>query len=214
MYEIKYEEKDIVIRFDKDSVDKNIISTFLENLEIEQIRKKSRLTPKQVQNLAKEVNDRAWKKIKEKYVGAQLGKSKPIIVDTNILISAFLQKNSPFSKILQSEEFQFYICEVTIIELFKHKEKIIKLSDLSEDELTKVFHSILKKLTLFKEDLIEKLHWNKAHKLCKGIDETDTPFVALTLELNGLLFTGDKKLATKLKAKGFDSFFEYSEKKR
>lgn len=70
MYEIKYEEKDIVIRFDKDSVDKNIISTFLENLEIEQIRKKSRLTPKQVENLAKEVNARAWKKIKAKFVGA------------------------------------------------------------------------------------------------------------------------------------------------
>lgn len=143
-----------------------------------------------------------------------MGKRKPIVVDTNILISAFLQKNSPFSKILQSGEFQFYICEVTIIELFKHKEKITKLSELSEDELTKIFHSILKRLTLFKEDLIEKKNWNKAFKLCRDIDETDTPFVALTLELNGLLFTGDQKLSTKLKAKGFKSFFEYSKKEQ
>jgi len=44
--------------------------------------------------------------------------------------------------------------------------------------------------------------------LCKDIDESDTPFVALTIELKALLWTGDKKLKEGLKKKGFISFFE------
>ncbi|WP_413176102.1 PIN domain-containing protein [Anabaena azotica] len=40
------------------------------------------------------------------------------------------------------------------------------------------------------------------------MDESDTPHVALTLELEGLLWTGDKKLKEGLIRKGFDKFFE------
>ncbi|WP_322744651.1 PIN domain-containing protein [Cuspidothrix issatschenkoi] len=43
---------------------------------------------------------------------------------------------------------------------------------------------------------------------CKDIDESDTPHVALTLQLEGLLWTGDKKLKEGLIIKGFDKFFE------
>ncbi|NIP61808.1 MAG: PIN domain-containing protein [Nitrosopumilaceae archaeon] len=134
---------------------------------------------------------------------------KPIVVDTNIIISSLLHRKSPFLELLLTKKHQFYICELSIIELFNHKEKIIKLSKLKEDELTKVFHTLLKNLNLFKENLIEKENWQKAYQLCKDIDETDTPFVALTIELEGLLLTGDKKLSAKLKRKGFDSFYEH-----
>ncbi len=42
--------------------------------------------------------------------------------------------------------------------------------------------------------------------LCADIDEKDTLFVALTLELNGKLWTHDEILKTGLKRKGFNSF--------
>jgi predicted nucleic acid-binding protein len=143
-----------------------------------------------------------------------LEKDKPVIVDTNILMSSLLKHTSEFLETLRSTEYQFYICELPIIELFKHKEKIIKYSELSEDEITRVYYFLLKKLNIFKEDLIEKSNWKKAYELCKDVDETDTPFVALTFEVDGLLYSGDKKLKKHLKAKGFNAFFKYSKKSK
>ncbi|HIH12377.1 TPA: hypothetical protein HA242_01515 [Candidatus Woesearchaeota archaeon] len=46
----------------------------------------------------------------------------------------------------------------------------------------------------------------KAYDLCKEIDEDDAPFIALALEINGYLLTGDDKLKRGLKIKGFDRF--------
>lgn len=134
---------------------------------------------------------------------------KPIIVDTNILFSSLLQQTSHFYEILITEDFKFYICELTLVELFRHKEKLIKTSKLTEDDIIKFYYLILKRINIFKEDLIKLSNWYKAFEYCKDIDEADTPFIALTLELNGLLFTGDKAFKQSLLNKGFDSFFEY-----
>ncbi len=67
---------------------------------------------------------------------------------------------------------------------------------------------MLKHICLQKEDLTSEQNRIIAYGLCKDIDESDTPHVALTLELNGWLWTGDKKLKAGLKRKGFARFFE------
>lgn len=51
---------------------------------------------------------------------------------------------------------------------------------------------MLKRLHLYKEDLITLEYRRIAYELCQGVDVSDTPHVALTLQLNGLLWTGDK----------------------
>ena len=44
--------------------------------------------------------------------------------------------------------------------------------------------------------------------LVHDIDVKDVPNVALTIELDGKIWTGDIELIEGLKAKGFDDFFE------
>lgn len=58
---------------------------------------------------------------------------RPVIVDTNILFSALLTNRSKFAETLLATENDFFICEMVLVELFKHKEKIINLSGLSEE---------------------------------------------------------------------------------
>lgn len=114
-----------------------------------------------------------------------LAKPKPVIVDTNILFSALLNSQSSFAETLLKSEHQFFICEQILMEMFKHKEKIARLSKLPEPDLIRFYYVLLKRLYLFKEDLISLENRKKAFELCRDVDETDTPHVALTLELDG-----------------------------
>lgn len=133
----------------------------------------------------------------------------PVVIDTNIFFSALLSQDSRFATLIQRSDFRFFICEYVVIELFKHKEKIAQYSRLSEEELLLLYYNLLRKVTIYKEDLISPENRRSAFTLCQDIDEADTPHVALTLELGGLLWTGDKKLRAGLREEGFTRFFDH-----
>ena len=134
--------------------------------------------------------------------------TQPIIVDTNILLSALLSRQSRFAEIILETDRKFYICEYVIVELFKHKEKIASSSRMAENDLLLMYYTLLKKVIVSKEEMISPANRRIAIEFCQSVDAADTPHVALTLELGGLLWTGDKKLKMGLQAKGFDQFFE------
>ncbi|MDM8536983.1 PIN domain-containing protein [Desulfobacterales bacterium HSG17] len=133
---------------------------------------------------------------------------KPVVIDTNILFSSLLTTHSRFSEIIINSGYSFYICESVIIELFKHKERIIKLSRLDETEVVRLFYKLLRIVNVSKEVLIDSIIRQKAYELCKDIDPADTPHVALTLHLKRLLWTGDEKLKKGISQKEFFDFFD------
>ena len=131
-----------------------------------------------------------------------------VIVDINIVFSALLSGDNIFrSELIFNEEAEFYSCRFLMVEIFKNKEKIVKFSKLKEEELLEVFHEILKSMEFYNEELIDEKNWKEAYELCKDIDLKDIPFVALTLEIDGLLWSGDEILKEKLSGKGFNKFF-------
>ncbi len=140
-----------------------------------------------------------------------MAEDKPIIVDTNVVFSALMGQPSHFTDLLLGSDYRFYVCELVIVELFNHKEKLKAASRLPEDQIVRVLYTLMRHLNLFKEDLIAPVNRQSAFLLCRDIDETDAPHVALTLELRGLLWTGDKALKAGLRRKGFKDFFEPSE---
>ncbi len=135
---------------------------------------------------------------------------QPVVVDANILFSALLSRGSSFGKTILESERPFLIGELVLTELFKHKERIVRYSRLSESEVVTFFYGLMREIEFYKEELVSPASRLEAYELCHDIDEADTPHVALALELDGLLWTGDKKLKEGLKAKGFDRFFEPS----
>ena len=130
-----------------------------------------------------------------------------IIVDTNILFSAMLSNGSPLRQTLNNQDLEFLAPNFIFLELFKHKEKLLKLSKQSEAEIYLFLNYLLEQVHFISSDLISTQAYSSAYELCKDVDEADTPFVALSLELDTALWTGDKRLKNGLQAKGFQNFF-------
>jgi predicted nucleic acid-binding protein len=133
----------------------------------------------------------------------------PVVVDTNILFSALVSRNSHLREnFLMETSVSFCRPRFVFSELFKHKERILAATDLSEDELLDALNSLFAHIQFVDESAIPLGVWLEARRLCSGIDEKDTPFIALTIHLNAKLWTEDDELKNGLRAKGFNLFFE------
>jgi len=131
-----------------------------------------------------------------------------IVVDTNIVFSALMNANNTMGEVLLNlqDELDFFAPELLRTELQRYTDKIRKASKLSDEQLVESATRILERITLVSEELINQSTWITAYSLTKDVDEDDTPFVALALELGAKLWTGDKKLTTGLQNKGSKIF--------
>jgi len=129
-----------------------------------------------------------------------------IVVDSNIIFSGLLNSEGTISDLLlnSQEIFHFYSPSFLLDEIEKHQSKILKASRISIEELNFLKLLIFKNIIFIDLENIKNENWKKAIELTEGIDEFDAPFIALALELNGKLWTGDKKLTKGLANKGID----------
>lgn len=133
-----------------------------------------------------------------------------LVVDTNLIFSALISSSSSIRDTLLESHFEFYAPNYIITETFKHKEKMLKYSKLSESDFYAYLNGVVERIRFTPLDFISLESRQKAYELCKEIDIKDTPFVALAIELDVPLWTGDKKLIKGLKQEGFNKFFEPS----
>ena len=111
-----------------------------------------------------------------------------IIIDTNILFSILLSKENKYKHILFNTDLEFYTCNFLFVEIFKHKNKIQNISNLTEDEILWQLKIILSKITFIKEELIPREIFNKAYILTKDIDEKGYPFRSIIYIFKWLAF--------------------------
>lgn len=69
MFKISYENDDIVIRIRNSEIDNETLMEFLDYIELESIKKRSRLTEEESFYLSKEIDQSVWAKVKERYFG-------------------------------------------------------------------------------------------------------------------------------------------------
>ncbi len=131
-----------------------------------------------------------------------------VIVDVNKIFSALVKTNSATRKIIITGEFNFVSPSYSFLELFTHKEKLLKATELSHDDLVELLSLIIENITFLSTKSIALRNLIAAHVLCRDIDPKDYLYVALTLEIDGQFWTGDLELKNGLIAKGFDRFFE------
>ena len=130
-----------------------------------------------------------------------------IIIDSNILFSACIAPYGDNADLLLNPKYSFerFSCHYLIVEMFKHQNKIVKLSKQSLDNVIEVLYAFMRKITFINEGTISQEVWKQADELTREVDSNDISFVALTLHLsNSYLWTNDKKLIKGLHKKGFN----------
>lgn len=136
-----------------------------------------------------------------------------IIVDTNIVFNAIFNSNSRIGKILlnSKEHFQCFTCNYLRIEIQRHRNKLLKITKLTENQLLELEKLVAQHITFIDERLIPQDILIKTEMQLKAIDPYDTVFVALAKHLEGKLWTGDLQLYNGLKAKRFKDIILTSE---
>ena len=119
-----------------------------------------------------------------------------LVVDTNIVFSALINPNSIIGSVLlnYNDFIDFFSLSLIVAEIDKYHEKLKKYYKLESDGLNEIKSYIINSITIINEEYINIKSWEKAYNLIQNIDEDDTPFLALSIDLNCLLWTGDLKL--------------------
>lgn len=136
-----------------------------------------------------------------------------IVVDTNIIFSALLNSNGTIGDLLFNSDkiFQFYSCEYMRFEIETHRDKLLRISKLTPQQLDESSYQLFNRITFINESLIPAPTWLQAEKLVADFDIDDLDFVALAKHIRGYLWTGDKALYNGLKAGGFKKAYTTSE---
>ncbi|MBE0539951.1 MAG: hypothetical protein IH623_01000 [Verrucomicrobia bacterium] len=131
-----------------------------------------------------------------------------VIVDANIAFKCLITGRGDLRERFGPGGYpQLFTPSFLFVELFKHKDRLMRSSGLAEAELLSGLHTLLNQLTFVHEADIPVGTWIEAYRLCKEVDAKDTPYVALTLHLAGHLWTEDGVLKDGLQSRGFDRFF-------
>jgi len=69
-YRIAVEKRDVVVRFRRDMIDQAALGKFIDYVELESLRKRSKLTKAQAADLAVQIDRSVWESIKSAFVEA------------------------------------------------------------------------------------------------------------------------------------------------
>lgn len=97
-----------------------------------------------------------------------------------------MNKNSPIASFLLDPQRALLMPKFGFVELFKHKEKICKISKHSHDEILELLYELIRHIDFYDENMISVDALQKSWLLVKDIDPKDMLFVALTIEMDGL----------------------------
>lgn len=147
---------------------------------------------------------------------------KVVIIDTNVVFSCFLNAEGKVGDlVLNSRDcIEYYAPAYLRIEIEKHKEKIKRISNLTDLDLAELSAVIFSRIKFINERIIPFEKWYESSRIIREVDMDDIAFLAASLYMDKDLWTSDKRLYKGLKQKGYnklittDELFELRKKMR
>ena len=128
-----------------------------------------------------------------------------LVIDSNIVISSLVTPKGAVARLMLYELAGSNLYCPTFLheEIIGKIPKIQKVTQLDKEQVYSLIDMLVKQLEFFDEALIDEPIMQQAYQLVKDIDKKDVLFVALSLQMNLPLWTGDKALVEGLAGKGF-----------
>ena len=132
-----------------------------------------------------------------------------IIVDANIVFSGILNSNGKIGDLLinSSNFFSFIAPDFLRTEIYNHHEKLVKISNLTLEKILESEYQICKSIRFMSEEQIDERSWQFAAELTYDIDPKDIIYIAYAQQFESKVWTGDKKLISGLRKKGYSQIF-------
>lgn len=129
-------------------------------------------------------------------------------IDASVAFRLLSRGGTSLIDLLDPAGMALHAPQFLFVELFKHKERMLRASGLSAGDLVDAVETLVSRIELHSEASLPLGTWMEAYRLCRPVDEKATSYVALTLHLEAELWTDDSQLKTGLRARGFDRFFK------
>lgn len=124
---------------------------------------------------------------------------KKYVLDANALMSALISGKPLY--LTMFERFQFFVPDFIITETEKYKLLILEKTKLKPSEFNEFANKLFQNISIIPASSISDETLKHAMRLCADIDEKDTMYVALALQMNIYLITRDVPLFKGLKKK-------------
>lgn len=137
-----------------------------------------------------------------------------LIVDANIVFSGILNFNGKIGDLLinSTSVFEYNIApEFLRYEIYKHYNKLSKISGMSIAQIREAEFYISRDITFISEEQINPASWLYPEKLVHNVDPKDTPYVAFSKHFRCKIWSGDKQLMEGLSKKKFKNFITTDE---
>lgn len=134
---------------------------------------------------------------------------KEYILDVNIIFSALISGKDFYNKIFSN--FKFYVPDFALLEIVEYEKIILEKTKLDIEKLKEFSIVLFSKFIIIPKFLIPERTIKRAFELCKDIDEKDTMYIALSIELGHPLITRDKKLFKGLKKNNFNNLILFDD---
>lgn len=123
-----------------------------------------------------------------------------VVADSNIVFSALISGKPVYLDIFRMARVS--VPDFMLLEIEKYEARIIKKTKLA-GTFRQFTRDLFSEITVIPKLAIAPESFAEAYELCKDIDEKDTPFLALSIDLALPLWTNDKPLTDGLRAKGY-----------
>lgn len=129
-----------------------------------------------------------------------------LVVDANIVFSSLLRSDGAVGDLFFNSRppLSLFAPDTLREELANHRGKLVKLSKRSAAVMAALERLTLARITFLNEALISTVSWARAREVMIGLDDDDTVYVALAIQLKIPLWTGDKRLRKGLLKNGSD----------